>query len=64
MSAAATTVNGSFNSSQAAQPDTLYLENHYAMMVLTVLVIGSAAVIGTFGNILVRFLRHVMIHLQ
>ena len=32
---------------------TLYLEHHYEMMVLTALIIGSAAVIGTFGNILV-----------
>ena len=43
------------NSSDASELEfgPLYLEGNYPMMVLTALIIGSAAVIGTFGNVLV-----------
>ena len=34
------------------EDDYLYLEHHFGWMVVTSIVIGSAAIIGTLGNIL------------
>ena len=44
-------------SSKSSDIDELYLEQHYWLAVITCFVIGSAAVIGTFGNCLVNIFR-------